>query len=74
MTTIINTPSGESSGSSAFGVLAAILMFIVLVALFIVYAMPQLKRMDAPTPNNLEINVSTPQPSTNAPSAEVGQQ
>jgi hypothetical protein len=74
MTTIINTPSGESSGSSAFGVIAAILMFIVLVALFIVYGMPQLKKMDAPAPKSLEINVNTPQPNTNAPSAEVGQQ
>lgn len=70
MTTIINTPKDESSG---FGVLATVVLFIVLVTLFIIYGVPQLKTMDTPKQNNVEINVTTPKPNIPTPATEGGQ-
>jgi hypothetical protein len=73
MTTIIITPSGESTGSNAFGLLTAILVLIVLGALFVIYALPKLRNVDAPKSNSLEINMTTPTSNTSAPSAEGSQ-
>ena len=62
MTTIINSPKEESGDSSAFGVIAGILMFILLASLFIFYGMPQLKNANNPASkkDTTEINVTVP--------------
>ncbi len=56
MTTVINTPGGQSD-DSGLGFILGVIVAIVLVALFFVYALPALRQKDQPTTNVITIPI-----------------
>ncbi len=60
MTTVINTPGGQSD--SGFGSVLGVILAIALVVLFFVYALPALRGNDKPATNAVTI----PLPSTDS--------
>jgi hypothetical protein len=71
MTTVINTPGGDSSGDPASFILGIILI-IILVILFFVYGLPALRNAPAETPNDTtNINVDLPDVNPNPPATQT---
>lgn len=60
MTTVIK--NGGESESSSVGMILGVLLAIVLVVLFFVYALPALRGGTAAPGNNLDVNVDLPSP------------
>jgi hypothetical protein len=72
MATIVNTPSRESSDSSAAGVVVGILIALLLIVLFFVYGLPYLRGTtetgtgtDVSGTINLELPTNAPAATTN---------
>ena len=61
MTTIINKGSGESSGA---GLVIGVIIGVVLIALFFIFALPALRNNGAPAGGSANINVEIPGGST----------
>ncbi len=60
MTTIVNTPRGESTDSS-LGLILGVIIAIALVVLFFVYGLPALRQgQSQPNGGNTDINVTLP--------------
>ncbi len=59
MTTIVNTPRGESTDSS-LGMILGVIIAIALVVLFFVYGLPALRQGSQPSEGGTNINVSVP--------------
>ncbi|OHA58097.1 MAG: hypothetical protein A2571_03595 [Candidatus Vogelbacteria bacterium RIFOXYD1_FULL_44_32] len=70
MTTIINTPPTGESADSGAGLVLGILLALILVILFFVYALPALRDNTPPKADNIDINVQVPADET-APIPEV---
>ncbi len=61
MPTIINNPSGDNSDDSGAGIVLGVILAIVIIALFIIYALPALRAGNQPqNPGGTNINVTIP--------------
>ena len=67
MATIINTPRDTSNESSGVGMIIGILVALALVALFLVYGLPQLQTTGTPQ-GSTEVNVDLPNVTPSTPS------
>jgi hypothetical protein len=63
MTTVINTPGNNDSGSNAAGLIVGIVVLIIVGALFFVYVLPRIKGSN--TPNSVDVNLNLPTGSAN---------
>ncbi|TAK57759.1 hypothetical protein EPO17_01170 [Patescibacteria group bacterium] len=65
MTTIINTPPPREDMDSGVGIIIGVLVAIVLIVLFFVYALPAIQNNQAQKPDNtIDVNIKVP-PATN---------
>jgi hypothetical protein len=62
MTTVINTPPGntEDSGSNLVAVLILVVVIIAVAVLFFVYGLPMIQNSQNPNGGTTNINVTTP--------------
>ncbi len=62
MSTIINTPSGNTEDSGLNAILAVVLIIVVLgaVALFFIYGLPMIQNYSNTNPGSTNINVTVP--------------
>lgn len=69
MTTIINTPPAGESSDSGLGVLLGVILAIVLIALFFIYALPAIRdnKNTAPQSSNINVDVKLPATEQTAP-------
>jgi hypothetical protein len=62
MPTIINNPSGTSEGGNGLGMVVGVLLAIVILALFFIYALPSLRTRNNSTninvPDRIDVNVN----------------
>lgn len=68
MTTIINSPTGESASESFAGIIVGVIIAIILIALFVIYGLPALRSTPAPaakSPDVVNVNVSLPESTVN---------
>ena len=68
MTTIINTPpQGDSSSDSGTGLIVGVLVAIVLIVLFFIYALPAIRASLTPQNGSIDVNVKLPTDGTIPP-------
>ncbi len=59
MATIINKPSDSGNGSSV-GIIVGVIVVLLLLGLFFVYALPALRGSGAPEATTIDLNVDVP--------------
>ena len=59
MATIINNPGDSGKGSST-GIIVGVIVVLVLLGLFFVYALPALRGSNAPEATTIDLNVDVP--------------
>lgn len=65
MTTIINTPRGNSDEGVGAGFIFGIVFVVAALALFLLYGVPAIRGTEAPQNDTIDVNVELPTPTTN---------
>ncbi|MDO8594917.1 MAG: hypothetical protein Q7R93_05430 [bacterium] len=71
MTTVINTPPTQESSDSGVGILLGVIVGLVLIALFFVYALPAIRGTEAQKSDSIDVNIKLPGDAS-SPSASGG--
>ena len=64
MTTVINTPSVSNGDDSGFGFVVGVLFVIVLIGLFVLFALPYLKNKQPTDTMNINVQLPATTPTT----------
>ena len=67
MTTIINTPPTVENSDSGAGIVIGVVVALIVVVLFFVYALPAIRGSATPTSANLNVSVTIPKSTPTTP-------